>query len=348
VIYALVISISFVVLAISTIGGIIGIFIDFTRDLRKKQENSNQNLCPTINSPIIPIRNRSRVQFSLIKRNSSISPLDVVKNWIINPFIIASLGLILIFGIVALIIPLFYDKDYLTGLDMYNNDYRSPMLEHPLGTTLYGQDVLGRVLWGFRIPMLFLILMSIVGAFGYFIGYFTNFKDKYLQGIGKFLYSGVFGIPFIILSVLIIGSIGDRDLISILGTLLCLEFFLMVWAGFYIHNQFRNGEIGSTTEYWQRFLKAIPMGLMTLGIFCVLGMTLYFNLSYLGYGVRNEIEWGLDVNRGHTKLLVAPWAAMWPGVAILVFEIPLILWTYGSWYAHVKLQRIRRVILQEI
>jgi ABC-type dipeptide/oligopeptide/nickel transport system permease subunit len=122
----------------------------------------------------------------------------------------------------------------------------------------------------------------------------------------------------------------------------------MVWTGFYIHNQFRNRETSPTTEYWQRFLKAIPLGLMTLGIFCLLGITLYFNLSYLGYGARNEIEWGWDVCRGHTKLLVAPWAAMWPGVAILVFQIPIILWIYGSWYAHVKLRRMKKVVLQEL
>jgi peptide/nickel transport system permease protein len=353
VIYALVISISGFILAIATFGGIVGIFIDFFRELREPLENphkptTNQNLYPTTNSRIIPIRNRSSFQISLVKRNTSTSPLDVVKKWLLNPFIIMSLVLFLLFGSIALITPLFYGKAYLQDMEMYTRFYRPPMLEHPFGSNMYGQDVLGRVLWGFRIPMLLLLLMSIVGGLGYFVGYITNFKKKYLQGIGKFLYSGVFVMPFFILFVLNVGGIGDRNLLWIMGSILFIVYLLMEWAGFYIHNQFRNGETGSTIEYWQRFLKAIPMGLTALGIFCVLGMTLYFNLSYLGYEARYMIEWGGDVRVGQWKLESEPWGAIWPGVAILVFEIPLILWIYGSWKTHVKIQHIKRVILQEI
>jgi ABC-type dipeptide/oligopeptide/nickel transport system permease subunit len=90
------------------------------------------------------------------------------------------------------------------------------------------------------------------------------------------------------------------------------------------------------------------MGLTALGIICLIGITLYFSISFLGYGTRNQVEWGRDVNVGHNKLFFAPWASMWPGVAILFFEIPFILWIYGSWYAHVNLSRIKKGIVQEI
>jgi ABC-type dipeptide/oligopeptide/nickel transport system permease component/ABC-type antimicrobial peptide transport system permease subunit len=358
VIQALVIGISVFILVVSTFWGMVGIFIDY---IKGPIENPEKSLLlvqePVHGEPALesthlpqktPIEDLSDNQTSLVKATSLVSFKNVALKWIFNPFVISSIILFLIFGILALIAPLLFDKAPLQDMHMGFDDFRPPMLEHPLGTTIYGQDVLGRLIWGIRIPMLLLIFMSIVGVIGLCVGYFTNFKNVYLRGVGKFIYSGVFRIPFMILIILTIESIGDRNLGTVFGIILVFVYLLMAWAGFYIHNQMRQEENEAPTDYWQRLLKAIHLGLVALGIVSLIGIMLYFTLSFLGYGARNEIEWGWDVNRGQTKLLVAPWAAMWPGAAILIFELPFILWIYGSWYAHVKLHNMKQVSMQEI
>lgn len=52
-------------------------------------------------------------------------------------------------------------------------------------------------------------------------------------------------------------------------------------------------------------------------------------LSYLGIGAQNLIEWGNDINFTRNLLYLAPWASLWHGFMILITVLGVMLFGDG-------------------
>ncbi|MFX0138877.1 MAG: ABC transporter permease, partial [Candidatus Hodarchaeota archaeon] len=51
----------------------------------------------------------------------------------------------------------------------------------------------------------------------------------------------------------------------------------------------------------------------------------FAGLAFLGYSDPTLIEWGRDIDIARGHLINAPWAAMWPGLMILITVLGFML-----------------------
>jgi peptide/nickel transport system permease protein len=228
---------------------------------------------------------------------------------------------------VALLAPLIMPYPY----DEINvpNAFASPSAEHPLGTDQLGRDVLSRLMWGTRVSLYVGIGATLMGQFlGVFVGavsgYYGGRVDTLLMRLTDFFLT-LPSLPLLlVLSVILNANV--EVVIVILAAL--------GWMG---AARLVRGVVLSLRE--QEFIEAshalgmgdgkiilrhmIPNSMapiivnVTLGI----GTTIIVEaaLSFLGFGVKPPIpSWGNMLNRVQDYILMNPFLAVYPGLAIFL------------------------------
>ncbi|MHA1619420.1 MAG: ABC transporter permease subunit, partial [Promethearchaeota archaeon] len=134
------------------------------------------------------------------------------KSMLVRPGIILG-GILLLFCIgVALSAPIFFsDKNAILLMDITAGNWAPPDDTHLLGTSKFGRDVLGRVLWGARIPILILFPISIVvGAVGYVLGFLCTGKITFLDKFVDFILKMSLMFPGIFVFLIYLSILGSR------------------------------------------------------------------------------------------------------------------------------------------
>jgi ABC-type dipeptide/oligopeptide/nickel transport system permease subunit len=148
---------------------------------------------------------------------------------------------ILIFGLVAVLAPWLAPHDpYEWGLDQSDlppawvqNAYQSGRAEFPLGTDLYGRDVLSRLIYGTRTAF-FLVLLAVplaalIGTiFGLISGYVNGRLDTLLMLFTDIVQS-LPGIMFMVMIILLFRSLLDASWFNGLITLV-IGFAAIGWV----------------------------------------------------------------------------------------------------------------------
>jgi ABC-type dipeptide/oligopeptide/nickel transport system permease subunit len=233
-----------------------------------------------------------------------------------------------------------FTKETLQDLDMAHDDFRPPSPIHWFGTMTFGQDTFGRLIWGARVSLsIGLIAISIGTISGVIIGTIVAYQGGILDGIVMRIVDVIMAFPNLILIVLVVESIGDRDIQTILLTLgvLSIPGYARLMRGAVLQEKNKiyveAAKVSGASSARVMFRHVLPNAFTPILIsltFRIGTITLTLaGLAFLGYGARNEIEWGWDVNRGQTKLLIAPWAALWPGVAIMLAVLGFMLFGDG-------------------
>ena len=233
-----------------------------------------------------------------------------------------------------------YSKETLMDIDMAHDDFRPPSPEHWFGTLLYGQDAFGRFIWGARVSLsVGLIAIAIGVTAGTVLGTVVAYQGGLVDGIVMRLVDVVMAFPNLILIVLVVESIGDRNIQTILLTLgiLSIPGYARLMRGSVLQEKNKiyveAAKVSGASSARIMFRHVLPNAFTPILIsltFRIGAITLTLaGLAYLGYGARNQIEWGNDVNLGQAKLLVAPWAALWPGVAVMLAVLGFMLFGDG-------------------
>lgn len=202
-----------------------------------------------------------------------------------------------------------------------------PSLDHPFGTDGFGRDVLSRVLVGARSILTLAALATVLGvgsgcALGLASGYFGGLIDEVLMRLVDVLLA----LPGLLLALLILTSLGPSDLnlvasIAIVfipksarvarGAVLPLRNLGFVeaarlrgagWPVIVFRELLPNlrGEVG--VEFCLRFAYAL---------------LLISSLGFLGFGVQPpHPDWGLMISESRNFITVAPWAVLFPALAI--------------------------------
>ncbi len=245
-----------------------------------------------------------------------------------NRIALAGLAVIVLFYLAALLAPLIAPYDPIAQ-DITGGAHLSPSPEHPLGTDLFGRDILSRIIYGARISLsigfiattMSVTLGTLIGAIA---GYFGGKVDSVLMRFTDM----VLAFPRLVLLILIVALFEPSIavIIIVLG--------LTQWPG---TTRIVRGDVLSLRE--REFIQAaralgmsqsrivlrhlIPNVLAPVIISATLGIgttiVLEAGLSFLGLGPQPPTpSWGNMVAAGKDTLLTAWWEATFPGLTIVL------------------------------
>ncbi|MEN8374937.1 MAG: ABC transporter permease [Gemmatimonadota bacterium] len=246
-----------------------------------------------------------------------------------NGLALGGLALVVLLTLLAVFAPLAAPYDPIAQDDIVATSFLAPSFAHPLGTDLFGRDVLTRIIYGARISLAigFLavaIAVTLGTMLGAVAGYFGGWVDS---AIMRFT-DTVLAFPRLILLILIVALFSP----SVLLIILVLGF--TQWPG---TARIVRGEVLSLRE--REFVQAaralgfgagriiarhiVPNVLAPVIVAATLGVgntiVLEAGLSFLGLGVQPPMpSWGNMVADGRQNLIGAWWVATFPGLTIVL------------------------------
>lgn len=211
-----------------------------------------------------------------------------------------------------------------------------PSWDHWFGTDDVGRDIMARVIYGTRVTLAIcagslLISAVIGGGFGLISGFFGGWTD---QSLGR-LVDVLLSFPPIILGVIITGVLGPSitNLIMALSIVYMPVFFRIARAGAmsevgktYVEAARSIGVRDSTVLGRHVMRNVLPLILTQYMILFPLILQIQAALGFLGLGVQPPTpDWGAIMEQGKDYILYAPWISVFPGLAVLVAALALML-----------------------
>jgi peptide/nickel transport system permease protein len=202
-----------------------------------------------------------------------------------------------------------------------------PSQAHLLGTDDLGRDVLSRLLWGTRISIQLGVVAVSIGAT---IGITLGLLAGYFRGVFEFTVMRftdiLFAFPYFVLAIAIAAVLGPslQNATIAIGVVCIPVYARLTWSQIlsirerpYIEAMRALGA-GDVRVILLHLLPncmapLIVEASLDIGWAIVEGAS----LSFLGLGAQPPTpEWGLMVSAGRNYLTLAPWIAVFPGIAI--------------------------------
>ncbi|WP_306120127.1 MULTISPECIES: ABC transporter permease [unclassified Roseitalea] len=211
-----------------------------------------------------------------------------------------------------------------------------PSAAHWFGTDDVGRDLFARVVHGARVTLSIcagsLLLSAILGGFfGLISGYFGGLIDQVLGRLVDVMLS----FPPIILGIIITGILGPQmvNLVLALSIVYMPVFFRIARAGAmseaslpYVEAA-RSVGLRDTTILGRHVARNVmPLMLTQYMILFPLILQIQAALGFLGLGVQPPTpDWGAILEQGKDYILFAPWISIFPGLAVLITSLALML-----------------------
>lgn len=211
-----------------------------------------------------------------------------------------------------------------------------PSAEHWFGTDDVGRDLYARVIHGTRVTLSIcagsLLISAIIGGtLGLVSGFFGGWAD---QALGR-LIDVLLSFPPIILGVIITGVLGPAtvNLILALSVVYMPVFFRIARAGALGEKEKTYVEAARSMGISEPAVLArhvtrnvMPLILTQYMILFPLILQIQAALGFLGLGVQPPApDWGAILEQGKDYILYAPWMSVFPGLAVLITSLSLIL-----------------------
>ncbi len=240
----------------------------------------------------------------------------------------AGLTIIAILILVALLAPWLAPHDPVTFADL-NNATLPPGSGFLLGTDEQGRDVLSRILYGARVSLMVgLVVQSmntLVGVtLGVTAGYFGGWWDEFVQGLTNLMLA----IPTIVFALALMTLLGP-GLVSLFIALGLTDwsYSCRISRAQVLSQKSQNYVQAAETLGFGKthlmFREILPNAAGPLVVVATMGIGSAIlaeaALSFIGLGVvPPEPSWGGMLARAREQLMVAPWIAIYPGIALFV------------------------------
>jgi peptide/nickel transport system permease protein len=205
---------------------------------------------------------------------------------------------------------------------------KPPSTEYRLGTDRFGRDQLSRLMYGTRTSMLISFgSVTIALIVGVFIGLVSGYYGKLIDNIIMRLLDVVFAFPAILLALVVVAIAGP----SITNMLFTIGFIfsaqvarvtrgtvLSVKEKDFVEGARSAGARDASIMFYFILPNVIASVIVQATFFLSLAIQIEAALSFLGLGTQPPTpSWGLMLNESRRFMELAPWLAIFPGLAII-------------------------------
>ena len=239
---------------------------------------------------------------------------------------IACGGVLLLFFLIAVVAPLAAPYD--PFLARPDRSLLPPGAAHPFGTDLIGRDVLSRVVYGARLSLIIgFVSVGISAVVGVMLGLVAGYYGRLADGIIMRLIDMLMAFPGILLALTVVAMLGPGLLnvmiaVGIGGVAnyarLVRGSVLAIRQEPYIEAIRSVGASDLRIMLRHVLPNALPPILVLVSMSYGWALLSAAGLSFLGLGAEPpSVEWGSMLNDARGLLRVAPWTAVFPGLAIM-------------------------------
>ena len=243
-----------------------------------------------------------------------------------NPIGLAGSIIVIAVVVVALIGPLLWPVNY---SDQVFRRLQPPSMQNPMGTDNLGRDVLSRVIHGAQVSLqVASIAVGVAVVLGLAIGVLSALYGGKLDSLLMRLVDIMFAVPSLVLAILISGLLGPSRTNAMLAigivyapvfARLARGTSLSVLSLPYVEAARSIG--ASRGRMILRYVLPNIAGSMIVLVSVYLSAAILTeaSLSFLGLGTQPpEPSWGGMLSDSRTYMELAPWLAVFPGLAIML------------------------------
>lgn len=261
-----------------------------------------------------------------------------LRAFIANPLAMFGLAIIVLLAIMAVFAPLVATHNPLS--QNLSNALRPPSGENWFGTDEYGRDIYSRIVYGSRISLYIVLLVSVIVApigllIGMAAGYFGGWTDRVLMRITDIFLS----FPSLILALAFAAALGpgiENAVIAIALTAwppiarLARAETLTTRASDYIAAAKVSGASAPRILYKHILPICIPSVVVRTTLNMSGIMLTAAGLGFLGLGAQPPSpEWGAMTSAGRRFMIDSWWVVTMPGMAILLVALAFNLFGDG-------------------
>jgi peptide/nickel transport system permease protein len=251
-----------------------------------------------------------------------------------EPDLFIGVALMLFIGIIALIPELIATQSP-TAINV-DQALEPPSVLHFFGTDDVGRDVFARVIYGTRVTLSIcagaLVISAIIGGGLGLISGFTGGRGDLVLGR---IVDVILSFPPVILGIMVTGLLGPKtiNLIFALAVVYMPVFFRIARSGAmseagqtYVEAARSIGLSESTILFRHVMRNVMPLILVQYVVLFPLVLQIQAALGFLGLGVQPPTpDWGAILQQSKDYILLAPWMSAFPGIAILMTALALML-----------------------
>ncbi|MDT4761452.1 ABC transporter permease [Sphaerochaeta sp. PS] len=250
------------------------------------------------------------------------------------PLAIVGITVLLLWIVVAMFGPVLVNYTH-TAMDSNHQMTAPGLYGHLLGTDNMGRDILARIVYGSRsiltVALMTSIFSTILGVLlGFVAGYFSGKVDAaFLRAMDILM-----AIPPLVLSMVVLGILGDSSIITL--TLIVSIAFIPATArvsrGVLLTEKNQeyvsSARIRGESHLYIMFVEILPN---TTGPIIVeatarfaYSIMMVASLGFLGVGLQPPTpDWGMMVIENKSIISQAPWAVLFPALAIASLVIAI-------------------------
>lgn len=204
---------------------------------------------------------------------------------------------------------------------------QAPSMQHWFGTDEFGRDIFTRLLYGARISFqVGVISVGIAAGFGIVLGMVAGYFGGWLDNIITLLMDVLFAFPTILLAIALMTALGDgiTNVMIAIGLVNAPAFMRVVRGSvlsvrntLYVESAVSVGATSNTILRHHVFPNVTAPLIVHASLNFATAVLAEASLAYLSLGNKPPSpSWGSMVSTGYTILQIAPWAALFPGIAI--------------------------------
>ena len=240
---------------------------------------------------------------------------------------VLGLAIIVLFVLVAALAPLIAPYD--PAQQSWTSIRKPSSLAHWFGTDESGRDLLSRVIFGGRASLLAgVVSVTIALGLGVPIGLLAGYGGKWIDAVLSRIADAMLAVPFLILAIALAAFLGPslQNAMIAIGLTTAPIFVrltrgqvMAVMVEDYVEAARAVGNPPVRIAFRHILPNILPALIVQSTLSIATAIIAEASLSFLGLGQQPPApSWGSMLNTAQRFLTLAPWLAVWPGLAIFL------------------------------